>query len=236
MNVSPAKLDPRTKLFLVIVANSVILTASHIFSVPMVIVPAILLLFERKWKFVLIFFSLYLVATFVCDDLKKADAGIVGTLAVTTAVLLYRMMPVFALLYYVISTTRVNEFMAAMHRMHIPNKITIPLAVMIRFFPTLIDESRAIGNAMKMRGIRFFSLRTLKNPFTVLEYRFIPLLVSLTKIGDELSVAATTRGLSPDCKRTCIVPLQFHLQDFAVFLYCICVVTAYVLVDLLHIV
>ena len=56
------KLDPRTKLFLAIVVNSVILSAPPVYSVLMFAVPAILLLFEKKWKFVLAFFSLYLAA------------------------------------------------------------------------------------------------------------------------------------------------------------------------------
>ena len=119
--------------------------------------------------------------------------------------------------------------MAGMSKMHIPNKVTIPLTVMIRFFPTVFDESHAISNAMKMRGIRLFSLQTLKSPFTILEYRLIPLLVSLTKIGDELSVAASTRGLVPETKRTCVVPIGFHVQDAVVFVYCIAVLTCFII-------
>ena len=34
-----------------------------------------------------------------------------------------------------------------------------------------------------------------KNPFLMLEYRLVPLMVSVVKIGDELSAAALTRGL-----------------------------------------
>ena len=117
--------------------------------------------------------------------------------------------------------------------MHIPNKVTIPLAVMARFFPTVFDEAHAIGNAMRMRGIRLFGLRTLANPFSILEYRLVPLLVSVTKIGDELSIAAVTRGLSPETKRTCVATIGFHVQDLIVFVYCMIVVLAcYVFPDL----
>jgi energy-coupling factor transporter transmembrane protein EcfT len=48
--------------------------------------------------------------------------------------------------------------------------------------------------------------------------------VSLTRIGDELSVAATTRGLSPETKRSCMVKIGFHVQDVAVFVYCLTVI------------
>ena len=113
--------------------------------------------------------------------------------------------------------------------MHVSNKVTIPLIVMIRFFPTVYDESRAIGNAMRMRGIRLFSLRTLKNPVAFLEYRLVPLLVSITKIGDELSIAAVTRGLSAETKRTCIATIGFRWADFVVIAYCVAVVLFYVI-------
>ena len=66
------KIDPRTKLFLVVAANSLILTAPFAYSALMVAVPAILLLFERKWRFVLTFFSAYLAAAIGFDYLKKA--------------------------------------------------------------------------------------------------------------------------------------------------------------------
>ena len=91
----------------------------------------------------------------------------------------------------------------------------------------MYDESRAIGNAMRMRGIRLFSLRTLKNPVAFLEYRLVPLLVSITKIGDELSIAAVTRGLSAETKRTCIAKIEFRWVDFVVCAYCIVVVVAF---------
>ena len=75
-----------------------------------------------------------------------------------------------------------------MERMHVTEKIIIPLSVIFRFFPTIKEEYQAIRDAMKMRNIRFGG----KNPFLMIEYRLIPLMVSVIKIGDELSAAALT--------------------------------------------
>lgn len=223
------KFDPRTKLFLAIVANSVILSAPLVYGASMFAVPAILLLLEKKWRFVLAFFSVYLASAFGFEYLKTMDVGMAGTLVVSTMMIISRMMPITIVLYYVMMSTKVNEFLAAMARMHVPNKVTIPLAVMARFFPTVFDEARAIGHAMRMRGIRLFSLRTLRNPFSILEYRLVPLLVSVTKIGDELSIAAVTRGLSPETKRTCVAKVGFHVQDLIVFVYCLAIVVLFFL-------
>lgn len=195
----------------------------------MAALPTVLLIAERKIRFVLLFALSYVVAAYLFYQLKGQNFGLFGTFVTAPMFFLYRCMPICVLLYYVISTTKVNEFMAGMSRMHMPNKITIPLAVMIRFFPTIFDESRAIGTAMRMRGIRLFSLRTLKNPFLILEYRLVPLLVSITKIGDELSIAAVTRGHSPETKRTCVATIGFHVQDLIVFVYCIAVAASFVI-------
>ena len=54
---------------------------------------------------------------------------------------------------YLVSTTTVSEFTAAMLRMRLSEKIIIPLSVMFRFFPTVMDEAASINAAMKMRGI-----------------------------------------------------------------------------------
>ncbi len=223
------KLDPRTKLFLVVAANTMIFSAPYAYSMPMVAAILVLLLLEKKWKFMSVFFPIYVVAALCFDYLKQLDVGMIGTLIAATVLLICRMMPVGVVFYYIMATTRANEFMAGMSKMHVPNKATIPLTVMIRFFPTVFDESRAISNAMKMRGIRLFSLHTLKNPLTILEYRLIPLLVSITKIGDELSVAASTRALTPEAERTCIVPIGFRMQDLVVFVYCTAVIVLFLL-------
>lgn len=70
---------------------------------------------------------------------------------------------------------------------------------------------------MKMRGIRFGG----KNPFLMLEYRLVPLMVSVVKIGDELSAAALTRGLGAPVKRTNVCQIGFRVQDLIAILFCV---------------
>lgn len=129
--------------------------------------------------------------------------------------------------YYLLSTTKVSEFVLAMQRMHIPEAFIIPFSVMFRFFPTISEEAGSIGNAMRMRGItgkNFF-----KNPQAVLEYRIVPLMMSVVTIGNDLSAAALTRGLGNGKKRTSICKIGFHWKDFALMI----IVTAALLVFLL---
>ena len=111
--------------------------------------------------------------------------------------------------YFVVTTTTVSEFVAAMERLHLPQQITIPMSVMFRFFPTVAEEWSAIGDAMRMRGVRFGGGKV----GAILEYRIVPMMICSVKIGEELSQAALTRGLGGPVKRTNICKLGFHVQD-----------------------
>ena len=127
-----------------------------------------------------------------------------------------RVMPSVAMGVYVVSTTTVSEFTAAMQKMHITDKIIIPFSVMFRFFPTVGEEFGAINAAMRMRGISLGGGSVGK----MLEYRLVPLLTCSAKIGEELSAAALTRGLSSDIRRTNICRIGFNVQDIVLITLC----------------
>lgn len=154
--------------------------------------------------------------------------GLIGTIIISLlAQFGTRWLPSAMMGYYLLSTTKVSEFVLAMQRMHMPEAFIIPFSVMFRFFPTISEEAESIGNAMRMRGItgkNFF-----KNPQAVLEYRIVPLMMSVVTIGNDLSAAALTRGLGNGKKRTSICRIGFRWKDFALMI----IVTAALLVFLL---
>lgn len=51
--------------------------------------------------------------------------------------------------YITVRTTTVSEFVASMKKLHLPEQIIIPMSVIFRFFPTVVEEYNAIGDAMK---------------------------------------------------------------------------------------
>lgn len=54
---------------------------------------------------------------------------------------------------YAFSTTTVGELTSALRRMHVPESVIIPCAVVVRFFPTVQEDYHQIHNAMALRGI-----------------------------------------------------------------------------------
>lgn len=171
------------------------------------------LLLSKKWKaaarFTVTYAVLFALELTVLPLLTGTWNFILGA-----AVGIYtHMLPGFIMGYYLVSTTTVSEFVAAMERMRVPQKVVIPVSVVFRFFPTVKEEYAAIREAMKMRGIT-----TLRSPMKMLEYRVVPLMISIAKIGEELSAAALTRGLGAPQKRTNICTIKFGPLDVFFFL------------------
>ncbi|MBN2049112.1 MAG: energy-coupling factor transporter transmembrane protein EcfT [Spirochaetales bacterium] len=210
------KLDPRTKLFLMFVISTIMISGSiegeaAYVRLVLMCVPFVLLLTVKRLKEALLYVFFCIVAWFGEAFLVYSTTGILNILIVMLSGLILRFIPIVVLGYYLVSSTHVGEFVAAMERMRVSQKLIIPMSVMFRFFPTVAEESRAIGDAMRMRGLGnkgFFS-----NPVTLLEYRLVPLMVSIVKIGDELSAAALTRGLGGPGKRTNIFRIGFGPWD-----------------------
>ena len=143
--------------------------------------------------------------------------GLANFLAVTIVGIFLRFTPSLAMGYIAMSTTTVSEFLAAMARLHLPQQVAIPLAVIFRFFPTIAEEWHAIGDAMRMRGIRLGGGKV----GVMFEYRLVPMMISAVKIGEELSQAALTRGLGAPVKRTNLAELGFGGWD--AFFLALCV-------------
>ena len=90
--------------------------------------------------------------------------------------------------------------------------------MIFRFAPTMREEFRSINDAMRMRGIRIGAKKFWRNPTALLEYRIIPLIISLAKIGNELSAAALTRGLERPGQHTSIAKIGFRPADVTVLI------------------
>ena len=79
--------------------------------------------------------------------------------------------------------------------MHTPDWLTIPVAVVVRFLPVLVEEAKAIVEAMALRGLRPGAVGVLAHPLRYGQYVLLPLVSSAVRIGDELSASALIRGL-----------------------------------------
>lgn len=215
LSVKKFHLDPRTKILLMaIVATAEFLYGHTAFMLTVALIPFVLLMSNKQYKTGMIFFVLFLLSLFMGKIHNSVQLPMVlNMIAVLLVGFVQRLFPAFALGTYVIKSTTAGECITALGRMHIGRNITIPLSVLFRFLPTMQEESLAIKDAMRMREIQFGTKKFWQNPAALIEYRFIPLMISVVKIGEDLSAAALTRGLDNPVSRTNITKIGFTLYD-----------------------
>lgn len=214
-------LDPRTKLLLMFTMAVFVLGYTGgeelQFLAPFFcLIPTIAFISAKKISLAAVYTAIYSLSLAVIFLWGGKTSGILNFLILGICGILSRFLPCMMMGTYLVSTTTVSAFTAAMERIHLSEKIIIPLSVMFRFFPTVVDEARSVNAAMKMRDIRLGKAGIFK----ILEYRIVPLMVCCVKIGEELSAAALTRGLGGTVRRTNICKIGFHVQDWIVILFC----------------
>lgn len=209
-------LDPRTKVLVMLVLATLIFFVHKnlILNSILVFIPIFLLISDKRYRPAFIYGGLFVIAIFVKIYGGKFEFPYLISMILGLIVeLIFRFFPVFMFGYYIIKSTKPNEFISAMNLWHVPEAFIISVSVVFRFVPTLAEENKSISNAMRMREIRFGTKKFLKNPSMILEYRLVPLMMSVAKIGEELSAAALSRGLGGLKKRTCMVELRFGIWD-----------------------
>jgi energy-coupling factor transport system permease protein len=217
-------LDPRTKVLFMATLTTLLFFAYEniVLVIFIAAVPLILLFINKQRKIALIYgglFVLGILASYIKNTVVLPQ--VLNAILILLIALVVRLFPTFMLGYYIIKSTKVSEFVTAMHRWHISEKLIIPITVVFRFIPTIQEESRYIADAMKMRQIQFGTKKFFKNPTSILEYKIIPLMISIVKIGEELSAAALTRGLGSPNKRTNISIIGFGFYDILILIIAI---------------
>ncbi|EKS4344590.1 energy-coupling factor transporter transmembrane component T [Clostridium sporogenes] len=225
-------LDPRTKILLCLSVSSVLIAGTSeglllYFQYALSALPLIFLLMLKKYKMAAYYLFVYAFAVFVPGMIMPYLPTVLNLLFTGIIALSTKMIPGAMMAYFLFASTSVSEFMAAMDRMHITKKLSVPISVMFRFFPTIQEEYKNVQDAMRLRGVG-----TLRNPMNMLEYRMVPFLMSVVSIGNDLSASALTRALNAPTSRTNVCNIGFTWRDVITFVCIFVFITLYVIVML----
>lgn len=214
-------LDPRTKIFLCLCVAFIMLSGDgdgimQYLRPCLAAIPLVFLSILKKPLLVAYYLGLYIFMAAVPQVVMPHCPPFINFLLGSLVYMSTQALPSMSMLCFLVLTTTVSEFVAAMDSLHIPKKFTVPISVMFRFFPTIKEEYGAIRDAMRLRNVGSF-----RNPIEMLEYRMVPLLTGIVSIGNELSASALTRGLNAPIRRTNMCPIGFHWQDAIAFIFCL---------------
>ena len=227
-------LDPRIKLLMVIFLTTVTYISKD--------------LFVLAWNYSLIVF-LYIFSGLMKNAAKTAavlgslvalevvlgllpDGGAVSSL-IFLVFIIERTLVFFVMSGWMSNTIKITDLVTALQNIHMPKGLTITLAVVFRYLPTVSEEFAAIKKTMRLRNIEPSFINIVCHPVRMCEYSIVPLIIRSMKIADELSASAMTRGLDLEGKRTSYKEVRLGFSDIAVFLVFAAAVGAGMYLDVL---
>ena len=195
-------LDPRTKILLLLGINIFVFTNSHVYAEMLVVAALVILLllcgvYKTALKSTITYIVLLAIKCWIlpfCPEIIMTSLNIV-------VITFRKLLPCVTLGALLVQTTPIRLLMHAMQKWHLPQAVIIPLAITVRYFPTLHEEQQAISDAMKLRNVH--------GVFQKLEYIYVPLMLSASTTADELSQASRIRRTDTAIVRSHFLPAAY---------------------------
>ena len=243
------KLDPRTKILLVILyivalfqARSLltyaIMTVTFVLCARISKVGAKALLKGLKPVVIIVLFTGFLNLFFTPGEvifqlgfLRLTDAGVYNALRMVVRIMLL-ITGTFLLTYTtspIALTDALERMLNPLKKVRVPvHELAMVMSIALRFIPTLIEETDKIMSAQKARGADFESGNLLQKARALVPV-LVPLFVSSFRRADELAVAMECRCYHGGEGRTRRHVLHFAGRDYLA-LTLGCAITAAVII------
>ena len=109
--------------------------------------------------------------------------------------------------------------MAALQAMRFPKAVGIAVAVVLRFFPTIYGEYRAIRSSQRFSGNWGRRGSHASHLPSTVEYILIHRILRTTKVAEELSASMTVRGVRFSGETISYRPIHFSWKDGALCVF-----------------
>ena len=207
------KLNPLTEIILLISVSIIGFTNESIKMDILILVIIAMIssctgLTRTSIKALSIFAILQGIKYFIFPILPDCIAAHFGLLVVHVP----KLIPIFLVGQIIIKTNSIRSIMYALRRIHLPESLIIPLAISIRYFPSLREERTLISDAIKIRGVT--GLKKIK-------LGLIPLIVTASNTADELAQAITVRGIENPARKTFVDNASFNIWDGIMIVLCL---------------
>ena len=117
-------------------------------------------------------------------------------------------------------TDGLESLLSPHKKIHFPvHELAMMMSIALRFIPTLIEETDKIISAQKARGADFETGNIFRRAKAMVPI-LVPLFVSAFRRADELATAMECRCYHGGKGRTKMKQLRFHLRDLTAFLVC----------------
>ncbi len=228
------RLDPRTKLILVVVYIVALFLARFVFSYGIMMAVLITCILLSRVGFKAIFKGmkpvfLIILITAILNLLYNSTGTLLvqfwrisiytGGVRMAVMMVLRIMMLISGtfLLTYTTSplqlTDGIESLLGPLKKIHLPiHELAMIMSIALRFIPTLIEETDKIMSAQKARGADFESGNLIQKAKALVPL-LVPLFVSAFRRADELATAMECRCYHGDSGRTRMKQLTYARRD-----------------------
>jgi len=243
------RLDPRTKLLMIIAVSVVALLFSSLTVLVLVFLFELLLAYAsglaHKFLRGLTLVSPLFIFVIVLDSLfskvssepvyfsmqigflhpEVTLAGVIFAIAMG-----FRLLALVGISFLFLMTTSHDDFVRSLKSMWIPPTLTFSLGYALRSTTSLSDDTRQIMDAQRSRGLELDrgSLIKNRNKLTAL---FIPATVSLLKRSKNIADAMQARGFRQSMPHSCYKSQKFSRQDLLMGIVLAVLVIALVVIN-----
>ena len=227
------RLDPRTKIVLVVLYIVALFQAKNLLTYALMAVTFVTcarvskvgaraLLKGLKPVVIIVLFTGFLNLFFTPGEtlfelgfLRLTDQGIYNALRMVVRIMLL-IMGTFLLTYTtspIALTDALERMLNPLKKLHVPvHELAMVMSIALRFIPTLIEETDKIMSAQKARGADFESGNIFQRAKALVPI-LVPLFISAFRRADELATAMECRCYHGGEGRTALHVLHFRPAD-----------------------
>ena len=234
-NTVAHRLDPRTKILLVVLYIVALFCAKHIISYGLMALTLLVCVKISKVPFktmvkglkpvvFIVVFTAVLNLFFTPGDrnlveigfIRISDTGLENAVFMVLRILLL-IMGTFLMTYTtspISLTDGLEQLLNGLKRFHVPvHELAMMMSIALRFIPTLIEETDKIMSAQKARGADFESGNILEKAKALIPI-LVPLFISAFRRADELATAMECRCYHGGEGRTKLHVLKYERRDY----------------------
>ena len=234
-NTVAHRLDPRTKILLVVLYIVALFCAKHIISYGLMALTLLVCVKISKVPFktmvkglkpvvFIVVFTAVLNLFFTPGDrnlveigfIRISDTGLENAVFMVLRILLL-IMGTFLMTYTtspISLTDGLEQLLNGLKRFHVPvHELAMMMSIALRFIPTLIEETDKIMSAQKARGTDFESGNILEKAKALIPI-LVPLFISAFRRADELASAMECRCYHGGEGRTKLHVLKYERRDY----------------------
>ena len=238
------RIDPRSKIFYMILLFVAIFLQFNLWSTNLIISGVMLVLmvivmgisrisfrsliksFISMWfllLFLLVVYALVPNKTYIHPAFNLGSLTIYYDAFYQWGYIMLRLVMILCTTMVLTSTTKPMDLtnglewgMGFLKPIHFPaHEIAMTISIALRFIPTILDETNRIMKAQSSRGVDF--THGVARRVRAIVSLIIPLFVSAIERSEELANAMEARGYDPRAKRTHFHVMHFTLVDWVSF-------------------